>query len=166
MVFQDESGFTVHPRLGRGWALRGQRLRIPTTSQHQQRLNLSGWVAPLLGRYGLVRTIRGDRHGFLRVLRQMVRRLRGYTMWLYVDGARWHRGEEIDRFLHRHPQVRLDFLPPYQPALNPQERIWRRIRYESTTNRWFNDLEEIWTAIRRTTHGWSPPKLKQLCRIT
>jgi hypothetical protein len=49
-VFQDETGFSLHPRLGFGWARRGQRLRVPTTSQHNRRLNLSGWVAPLLGR--------------------------------------------------------------------------------------------------------------------
>lgn len=55
-MFQDETGFSLHPRLGFGWARRGQRLRVPTTSTHNTRLNLSGWVAPLLGRYGLVRT--------------------------------------------------------------------------------------------------------------
>ena len=49
-MFQDETGFTLHPRLGFGWARRGQRLRVPTTSQHNTRLNLSGWVAPVLGR--------------------------------------------------------------------------------------------------------------------
>ena len=119
----------------------------------------------MLGRYGLVRTVRGDRQGFLRILRQIVRRLKGYTIWLYVDGARWHRGAEIDTFLRRYPQVRLDYLPPYQPALNPQERIWRRLRYEGTTNRWFNNLAEVWMAIRRTTHAWSPQKIRRLCRI-
>ena len=62
-MFQDETGFTQHPRVGRGWGKRGERLRIPTTSQHHERLNVSGWVAPLLGRYGMIRTPRGNREG-------------------------------------------------------------------------------------------------------
>ena len=139
IVFQDESGFTLHPRLGHGWALLGKRLKIPTTSQHQKRLNVSGWGAPLLGRAGVLQTERGNREGFLKVLQHLYSQLRGYTIWLYVDRARWHRGDPIWEFLRKHRRLRLVYLPPYQPALNMQERIWRQIRYESTTNRWFDN---------------------------
>ena len=166
MAFLDETGFTLHPRLGQGWAKRGQRLRIPTTSEHRERLNLSGWVAPLLGRYGMVKTPRGNRAGFLLGLRQVYRRLRGYTLWLYVDRAVWHRGKEVEAFLKTHPRLHLAHLPRYQPGLNPQERIWRRVRYEATTNRWFEDLDAIWETVRKTTHSWSPQKIRRLCHIT
>lgn len=166
MVFQDETGFTLHPRLGRGWAKRGQRFRIPTTSQHRQRLNLSGWVAPLLGRQGMIVTERGDRQGFLRALRHLYRRLRGYRIWLYVDRARWHRGDAVEAFLKTHPRLRLRYLPAYQPGLNPQERIWRRVRYEATTNRWFENLDETWNTVHKTVHSWSNAKIRRLCNIS
>lgn len=141
------------------------RVRVPTTSQHRTRLNLSGWVAPRLGRAGVVRTARGDRAGFLQTLRHLYRRLRGYKIWCYVDGARWHRGVAVEQFLRTHRRLRLDYLPKYQPALNPQERIWRRIRYEATTNRWFPDLEAIWETVQRTRQSWSPEKIRRLCHI-
>ncbi len=166
MVFQDETGFTLHPRLGRGWAKRGERLRIPTCSQHCQRLNLSGWVAPLLGRQGMIRTARGDRLGFLKVLRHLYRRLRGYRIWLYVDRARWHKGHPVEQFLETHPRLQLSYLPCYQPGLNPQERIWRQVRYEATTNRWFENLEEIWNTAQNTLGSWSRLKIRRLCNIT
>ena len=152
--------------MGRGWAKCGQRLRVPTTSQHRERLNLSGWVAPLLGRQGMVRTPRGNRVGFLIALQHLYRRLKGYTIWLYVDRAGWHRGAEVERFLQTHPRLHLDYLPRYQPALNPQERIWRRVRYEATTNRWFETLDTIWETVHRTTRSWSPQKIRRLCHIT
>ncbi len=113
----------------------------------------------------MLRTARGDRAGFLEALRQLARRLRGYTIWCYVDGARWHRGEAVEAFLRAHRRLHLVYLPRYQPALNPQERVWRRIRYEATTNRWFPDLDAIWVAVQRTRHSWSPQKLKRLCHI-
>jgi len=122
-VFQDETGFSLHPRLGRGWAKRGQRLRIATTRCHHTRLNLSGWVAPTLGRRGMISTVRGNREGFLEALRHLYRRLRGYTVWLYVYRARWHQGEPVAKFLRSHQRLHLDYLPPYQPGLNPQERV-------------------------------------------
>lgn len=165
-MFQDETGFSLHPRLGRGWAKRGQRLRIVTTSQHRSRLNVSGWVAPLLGRYGMVQTSKGDREGFLQVLRHLYRRLQGYTIWLYVDGARWHKGDPVQQFLSNHPRLRLSYLPPYQPGLNMQERIWRQVRYEATTNRWFDDLDLIWSAVEKTTRSWSREKIRRLCNTT
>jgi transposase len=122
-------------------------------------------VAPLLGHSGVVRTLRGDRAGFLQALRDLYRRLPNYTIWLYVDGAGWHKGDAVDEFLRTHPRLGLDSLPRYQPALNPQERVWRRIRYEATTNRWFPDLDAIWTTVQRTRRSWSPRKLKRLCHI-
>lgn len=165
MVFQDETGFSLHPRLGQGWAKVGQRLRVTTTSQHQKRINVSGWVAPLRGRYGMVRTERGNREGFLKVLRHLYGRLRGLTIWLYVDRASWHKGDEITKFLRSHPRLHLDYLPPYQPGLNPQERIWRQIRYEATTNRWFEDVDGIWDTVQKSARSWTRHKIRQLCNI-
>ena len=166
MVCQDETGFTLHPRLGFGWARRGQRLRVATTSQHHTRLNLSGWVAPLLGRYRMIRTEQGNREGFLDMLRDLYRRLRGLQIILYVDGARWHKGAPVREFLRIHPRLQLQYLPAYQPALNMQERIWRRVRYEATTNCWLATLDDIWDTVQRTTRAWTPRKLRRLCNIT
>ena len=149
-----------------GWARRGKRLRVPTTSQHRERLNLFGWVAPLLGRRGMIRWPRGDREGFLTCLKHLYRRLRGYTIWLYVDRARWHKGEEVDLFVQTHMRLRLRYLPSYQPGLNPQERIWRQVRYEATTNYWFETLDLVWDTVQRTTRTWTPNKIKRLCQIT
>jgi len=166
VVFQDETGFTLHPRLGFGWAKRWKRLRIATTSQHRERLNISGWVAPVLGRQGKVRTEQGNTEGFLRVLQHLHRRLRGLTIWLYVDRARWHKGDRVRQFLRKHPRLHLQYLPPYQPGLNPQERIWRRLRYESTTNRWFETLDDTWATVDKTMRSWTREKIRRLCNIT
>jgi len=123
VVFQDETGFTLHPRLGRGWVRIDQRLRVANTSQHWKRLNLSRWVGPLLGRYGMVQTERSDRQGFIKVLRHLYRRFQGYPIWLYVDQARWHKGDSVDHFLVSHRRLHLEYLPAYQPGLNMQERM-------------------------------------------
>jgi transposase len=151
--------------VGRGWAKKGERLRIPTTSQHRERLNVFGWVAPLLGRQGLVRTPKGNRAGFLAVLAHLYKRLHGHTIWLYVDGASWHKGDQIKEFLKTHVRLHVEYLPPYQPALNMQERVWRTIRYEATTNRYFGSLDLTWKTVQQTVRHWSPQKIQRLCHI-
>lgn len=114
----------------------------------------------------MVRTARGDRAGFLTVLRQLYRRLPGSTVWLYVDRARWHQGDPVGAFLTTHPRLHVRYLPPYQPGLNLQERIWRQVRYEATTNRWFEDLDVLWATVRKTARSWSSHKIRSLCNIS
>lgn len=140
-------------------------MRIPTTSQHYQRLNIFGWVAPLLGRKGLMRSPQGNREGFLGCLKQLYQRLQWDTIWLYVDRAQWHKGLEVEFFIKTHRRLRLEYLPSYQPGLNPQEQIWRQVRYESTTIRWFDNLDMIWNTVQKTARSWSPNKIKRLCNI-
>jgi hypothetical protein len=89
-----------------------------------------------------------------------------------VDGARWHKGEEVDIFLKHHRRLSMTYLPSYLnfppktgQGVKVQERIWRRVRYESTTNHWFATLEETWIAVHKTVHSWTPAKIKRLCNV-
>lgn len=165
MVFEDETGFTTHPRLGFGWAKIGKRLKILTTSAHNKRINVFGWVAPLIGKCGILRTPKGNTKAFLKCLQNIRKKLRGYKIWLYVDGARWHKGESIRLFCKRY-RIHCEYLPPYHPDCNPQERIWKRIRYEATTNRWIETVDKTWSIVKKTFYSWSSNKIKRLCHIT
>lgn len=113
-----------------------------------------------------MRLPKGNTQAFLVLLRRLRQSVRGKTIHLYADRAPWHRGPLVDQFLASHRDLYLDYLPSYQPGLNPQERIWRQIRYERTTNHWFADLDQTWNAVRDTSRRWSPQKIKRLCHIT
>ena len=41
-----------------------------------------------------------------------------------------------------------------------------QIRYEATTNCWFETLDLVWDTIQRTTRTWTPNKIRRLCQIT
>jgi len=113
-----------------------------------------------------MRTDTGNTQGFLETLDHLLKKLTGYHIWLYVDRAPWHRGDEVALFVQSHAELHLEYLPPYQPALNPQERVWRQVRYEVTKNVWFPDLNTIYNRITERMHHWSPNKIKRLCNIT
>ena len=113
----------------------------------------------------MIRTAKGNHEGFMQVLQHMLKKLRGYTIHLYVDGAKWHKGEEVRLFLKSHTEIHLEYLPPYQPALNEQENIWRQGRYEVTRNVWFENLDIIYIRFKHKIDHWSKYKIKQLCII-
>jgi transposase len=79
LVFEDKTGFSKHPRLSRLWT--------PNEHRHRQRLNVFGWVAPLLGRHGMMHLAKGNTRAFLALLRRLRHSLRGKTIHLYVDRA-------------------------------------------------------------------------------
>jgi len=68
----------------------------------------------------------GTRHGEENVL-------------MVVDGAGWHRSQAI-----RLPcNLRLLFLPPYAPELNPVEHLWDDVREQAFHNRVFDSIESL-----------------------
>jgi len=79
---------------------------------------------------------------------------------LFVDGAPCHKGPPLQQDLAWHPEVHRECLPPYQPGLNPQERLWRQIRYECTSDHWFADLDATWKTILETSRRWSPELIR------
>jgi transposase len=165
LVFSDESGFSIHPKLGRVWARRGTQPVVPTTSQHNKRLNLFGWVEPLYGWHGLFRWPKGNREGFLAFLKYLCNRVKGWKVYLYIDGASWHKGAEVREFLVQHPEIEMEYLPPYHPELNVQERVWHHIRYTVTTNRYYPTVDLIEQAVRSAQRRWKPDNIRHLCKV-
>jgi transposase len=83
-----------------------------------------------------------------------------------MNAAVLHKGKPVEKFLRTHQRLHLDYLPPYQSALNPHERIWQRFRFEATSNRWSETLEEVWPTVRRTAQPWSQRKIRRPCNAT
>lgn len=163
VLFADEAGFTLHPKLGRVWAKRGSRPVVWTRSQHRQRLNLFGWVNPLSGERGLMKAARGNTLAFLAFLEQILGAYPTQLIQLWVDNASWHKGPLVIDFLKSHPKLKLFYHPPYHPELNCQEPIWKRIRYEVTTARTETQLERLEKLILATVASWPNQKVKSFC---
>ena len=77
------------------------------------------------------------------------------------------RGQQIKEFLTAHPEVQMEYLPPYHPELNPQERVWHLIRYEVTTSRYHETIDLIEEAIRKASKALAAcDKIRALCKVT
>jgi len=62
---------------------------------------------------------------------------------MLLDGAGWHHA----RTLRVPASLRLLFLPPYSPELNPVEHLWRHLRDHDLGNRVFDSLDEVEAAV-------------------
>lgn len=58
---------------------------------------------------------------------------------MVLDGAGWHKSKDF-----RLPDnLRLLFLPPYSPELNPQEHLWDELREKYFHNRVFDSIDAL-----------------------
>ena len=56
---------------------------------------------------------------------------------MVVDGAGWHKSKSFQMPAN----LKLLFLPPYSPELNPQEHIWDELREKCFHNKTFDSLD-------------------------
>jgi len=128
-------------------------------------VNVFGWVNPVTGKHGMVRQPKGNTDGFLSMLKTILRRYRKNLIDLWVDQARWHKGVKVDRFLFQNLRLMIHYIPKYHPQLNPQEILWKTMRYEETTNTYYESFEELKAAIFTRSQSWKPKKVLSLCHL-
>ena len=80
---------------------------------------------------------------------------------MVLDGAGWH----IARDLVVPPNMKLVFLPPYSPELNPVEHLWDHLRENYFANHLFSSMktvtDELSHSLRETE--LRPDMLRSLC---
>ena len=90
-------------------------------------------------------------------------------MVLVLDNCRWHHAKALSPWLEiKQGQLRLEFLPPYSPELNPIQRVWKLARRLCTHNRYFATLEELIQSVENQFNLWLQPneQLRRLCAMT
>lgn len=60
---------------------------------------------------------------------------------IFWDGAGWHRGSEVQKFIETDKRIETIYFPPYSPEENPQEHVWKAGRAHVTHNRFIKDID-------------------------
>jgi hypothetical protein len=153
LVFVDESGFSQRPSVRRTWAPKGQ---TPTVDDHVnwQRLSAIGGIAWRPGEAPtrlFLSLHRGSvkQPQILAYLRSLRRHLRGPVVLIW-DNLSAHRGCEVREYVARNASwLRVEFLPPYAPELNPVEQLWSNFDAQELANYTPDDLSQLAGQIER-----------------
>ena len=141
-------------------------LHAPTRKQ----MAVFGAVCPADGRLATMAAPRFESAAFQSFLEILLRRRRpGRKLVVIVDNASWHHARALRPWLRAHRRLlRLDFLPPYSPDLNPVERVWKLTRRLCTHNRYFETLEDLLQIVHDQFTAWHHPnrQLHRLCAIS
>lgn len=145
-VLVDESGFYLLPSVVKSYAPLGKTpiLEHTLTREH---LSVMGALTPTGRLFTKVqeRSLKSpDVIGFLEYL---LTKIAGKLLIIW-DGAPIPRSKAIQAFLSkRHQQepgrILVERLPGYSPALNPEEGVWRYLKYEEMANICCWNLEHL-----------------------
>ena len=73
-------------------------------------------------------------------------------IYLVLDNAPYNRSRVV-RDLAARLEIRLLYLPPYSPNLNPIERLWKFVKQKVMANIYFPDLETFRSEIMMFMRG-------------
>ncbi len=130
----------------RVWAPRGRRPVAISTHKYQW-LYLYGFVRPATGQveWWLANSVNVPLfQGILDAFATTLGAGPDKTVILVLDGAGWH----VSKKLKPPDGIRLAFLPPYTPQLQPAEHLWP-LADETVANRPFAALADLADALDR-----------------
>ena len=67
---------------------------------------------------------------------------------MVLDRAGYHRSEKVEKEAEKQ-NIKLFFLPPYSPNLNPIERLWKVMNEQVRNNRFFKSAKDFRSEINR-----------------
>lgn len=142
----------VHPtqatKISYGWIRKGQKKAVKTTGSRTRlnimgALNLKALTSPLICEYKTI-----NEYNVSLFLNEIRKVYPDYNQKIHVilDGAGYHRSQLVKDWAEV-VNIRLHYLPPYSPNLNPIERMWKLMNEHARNNRYFSSTREFREAI-------------------
>ncbi len=156
MVMFADAVHPVHGAQAVGcWVPRGADVAVEQTTG-RERLNIQGAIDLESGQTQMHLVERVDAASTIALLEALERQFPAMR-WIhvFVDNARCHLARLVREWLARPGRrIRLHFIPPYCPHLNPIERLWGLMHKRLTHNRCAASFKafqtEVLTFLRRT----------------
>ena len=164
VVFAD----AVHPeyqsRPAHGWFPRDEKVAIKATSG-RKRLNIHGAFDLETSRLTWVEGERISAETTLSLLEKLEAAYpKKRVIHVFLDNARYHHAKILQPWLERPDcRIRLHFLPPYAPHLNPIGRLWGIMHEHITHNKYYPTFTEFVDAVLGFLRKTVPEKARQWC---
>ncbi len=137
---------SVHPQhqthLSYGWIYKGVRKEVPMTGR-QYRMNFMGGIC--LDNHKIVyeQAEKVDANSIKQFLGKLRKNHPDKKMiHVILDNAGYHKSKEVRKFAED-LNIKLHFLPPYSPNLNPIERLWKIMHEYVSYNKYYEKFSEF-----------------------
>ena len=146
------------------WAPKEENLAIEQTSG-RQRINIHGAIDLETGQTRMIEAETIDAASTIRLLEALEALYPLLAMiHVYLDNARYHHAKLVQAWLAQPGRrIKLHFIPPYCPHLNPIERLWGAMHKHVTHNKCYATSREFAGEILTFLREKVPQNWEQLC---
>jgi transposase len=142
IYFGDEAGVRSDYHSGTTWAPVGKTPIIKSTGS---RFSIN--LISAINNKGTMRfmTIKGTMNSdkFIEFLRRLIYRS-NHPIYLIVDGHPVHHSKKVKQFVESQKgKLRLFYLPPYSPELNPDELVWSFLKHHKIGKKIIKDKNDF-----------------------
>lgn len=143
----DEMGLRSDHNVGRTWAVRGQTPVVKGTGKRFG-CNMISAVTNRGHLNFMVFETTFTNDVFIEFLQRLVRQS-SKKVFLIVDGHPVHRSTAVKKWLKKHEEaIRLYYLPPYSPELNPDEMLNQDVKSNAVGRKRARDKKELLSHVR------------------
>lgn len=165
IFFGDEMSAGCSARKGYGWTF-GDRLIVRAPQKAKKRVNCFGAVNPFSGEIVERSSASAKAEAFIMFLKKkLLDKHPRKNIIVYVDRGPAHLSDEVKGFLRKNPRLRLEFIPPYSPDLNPQEQWWSYKRRKFLNNTNFRSQRHIALAMASFVRKTEPETVLSVCSL-
>jgi transposase len=147
VFFSDESGVRSDFHAGTTWGVRGKTPIIHHTGKRfhlnmLSAISAKGELRFMTSRKRISATL------FIEFLRRLITNY-PRRIFLIVDGLPAHKAKVVQRFLATvADRIRLFFLPPYSPEINPDELVWNDVKNDGVGRTLIREPRDLEHAVK------------------
>lgn len=142
LYFSDEAGVRSDFHSGTTWAPKGKTPIVEATGQRYG-MNIISAISPRGDMRFMTVEGRMNAGKFIEFLKRLLHNAKR-PVFLIVDGHPSHRARKVFEFVRKTKgNIRLFFLPPYSPELNPDELVWNHLKNHGVGKRIVRSREDL-----------------------
>jgi transposase len=127
IFFADESGIRSDFHSGTTWALKGKTPVLRTTGARFS-INMISAISAKGHMRFMITSGRMNSELFIEFLKRLIHNA-AHPIFLIVDGHPTHKSTKVKKYVvSTQGKLKLFYLPPYSPELNPDEFVWNYVK--------------------------------------
>ncbi len=161
VFFFDESRFGTHSRIGHGWFKTGTRTLVQKKLGYQN-FYLYGAFSPKTGDSFSLIMPNVNVNWMNKFLEEFSFNLQSKKAILVMDQAGWHKSSGL--IIPKN--IKIIYLSPYSPELNPAEKMWQFIKDNILKNTIYNTLDDLEKTLCAFINTITKNQILSLCNIS
>ena len=164
ILFVDEMSVSTSAHNGYGWTF-NTRLIVDAPQRNKIKANYFGAVEVLDGK--VVEIVRKSAKvgSFMLLLKKVEATYPDDKILMLMDNGRVHHAGKVTDFFNKQERMKLLFLPPYSPDINPEEYFHNHLRNKLLNNHNFRSTKQIGRAISNFVKRLSPETIRSIATL-